>query len=127
MAASGAAVTTRTTTKTIEPPTNKEPTMTKLTVDQTLDLIGDSPIFSEKKSPENRGDFGGADTVGLALRRIGISFDSPICGMNECFGKYLGQHGDRWVVATSMFDYSGVSGGESFDTLEDLKRRWELD
>jgi hypothetical protein len=102
-------------------------TMTKLTKEETLGYLGDSPIFGDKKSPANREDFGGPDTVGLALRRIGLSFDHPICGMDECFGKYLGQHGDRWVVATSMFDYSGVSGGEWFSSLEDLKRRWELD
>lgn len=87
----------------------------------------DSPVFGNKKSPDNRGDFGGDDTVGLSLRRVGLSFDNPEYKMNESFGKFLGQHKEGWVVGVSKFDYSGYSGCEIFKSLDDLKRRWELD
>lgn len=87
----------------------------------------DSPVFGNKKSPNSRGDFGGSDTVGLSLRRIGLSFDNPEYKPDESFGKFLGQHDDGWVVGVSKFDYSGYSGCEIFPSLEDLKRRWELD
>ena len=88
----------------------------------------DSPVFGDKKSPNNRGDFGDDDTVGLNLRRIGLSFDLPQeFKPDESFGVFLGRHGDQWVVAVKKFDYSGMSGCELFDSLESLQRRWELD
>ena len=88
---------------------------------------GDSPVFGIKRSPDNRRDFGDPQTVGLSLRRVGLSFDNPDYKMNESFGVFLGEHDEGWVVATKMFDYSGLSGCEIFKTLESLKRRWELD
>jgi len=106
------------------------------TPEQAAKLWADSPVFGEKLSPKSRRDFGGDDTVGLSLRRVGLSFDNPDYKMNEAFGVYLGKHegdglgsGDKpyWVVGTKNFDYSGWSGCELFVSLEVLKRRWELD
>jgi hypothetical protein len=88
----------------------------------------DSPVFGKKKSPTSRSDFGGQDTVGLNLRRIGLSFDLPgEFPMDESFGVFLGKHDDGWVVALKKFDYSGLSGAEVFPDLDSLQRRWELD
>jgi hypothetical protein len=88
----------------------------------------DSNVFHDARSCSDRGDFGDTDTVGLSLRRLGVNFAS-LDGYDhdDAFGTFLGQHEDGWVVAIKKFDYSGYAGCEVFETLEDLKRKWELD
>jgi hypothetical protein len=98
------------------------------TPQKAAELWQQSTVFGPKKSPDNRSDFGDDTTVGLSLRRVGLSFDHPFSKMDECFGVYLGHHpGDGYVVGNKKFDYSGWAGCELFASLEDLKQRWELD
>lgn len=87
-----------------------------------------SPVFCQKRDVTCRGDFGDEKTIGLSLRRLGVS-GSSLSGHDpdDAFGVYLGRHDDGWVVGIKRLDYSGWSGCEVFKTLEDLQRRWELD
>jgi hypothetical protein len=87
----------------------------------------DSPVFGTKRSPDNRGDFGDRETVGLSLRRVGFSMSTPEFKPDDSFGVFLGEHPDGWVVAVKKLDYSGFAGCEVYPSLEDLKMRWELD
>lgn len=89
--------------------------------------LQESPVFGNKRSPANRGDFGDRETVGLHVRRVGVSMSSPDFVPHDSFGIFLGEHEDGWVVAIKKFDYSGFSGCEVYPSLESLRRRWELD
>lgn len=88
----------------------------------------DSCVFNNRRSCKDRGDFGDTATVGLSLRRLGVN-GASLAGYDpdDAFGTFLGQHDDGLVVAIKKLDYTGYSGCEVFETLEDLKRRWELD
>lgn len=72
-------------------------------------------------------DFGDIETVGLSLRRIGFSMSTPEFKPDDSFGVFLGEHPDGWVVAVKKFDYSGFAGCEVHESLDSLKRYWELD
>jgi len=107
--------------------------MKKIDVKLAGQLWMDSPVFNagnKQFSPKSRSDFGPTESVGLRVKRVGLKAlvqpDDP--DANETFGVYLGQQPDgSWVVATLAFPANGLSGGESFDSLEELQRRWELD
>lgn len=87
-----------------------------------------SPVFCEKRDVSNRGDFGDEKTVGLSLRRLGVTgLSMNGYDPDNAFGEYLGQHDDGYVVGIKKLDYSAWSGCEVFETLDELKRRWELD
>lgn len=87
----------------------------------------DSPVFGNKRSPGNRMDFGDRETVGLSLRRVGFSMSTPEFKPDDSFGVFLGEHPDGWVVAVKKFDYSGFAACEVHESLDSLKRHWELD
>jgi hypothetical protein len=93
----------------------------------------ESPVFAASNSqysPSSRMDFGDAKSVGLALRRIGVKalVQPPDVEADRTFGVFCGQQpSGEWAVVTKAFDMSGISGGEMFDSLEELQRRWELD
>ena len=87
----------------------------------------DSSVFGNKRSPDNRGDFGDRETVGLSLRRVGFSMSTPEFKPDDSFGVFLGEHPDGWVVAVKKFDYSGLAACEVHESLDSLKRHWELD
>jgi hypothetical protein len=87
----------------------------------------DSPVLGVKRSPKNRTDFGDSETVGLSLRRVGFSMSNPEFKPDDSFGTFLGEHPEGWIVGVKKFDYSGWAACEIHDTLESLKRHWELD
>ena len=93
----------------------------------------ESPVFAASNSqysPSHRGDFGDTKSVGLALRRTNMSrfVQPPDPEADRMFGVFCGQQpSGEWAVVTKAFDMSGISGGELFDSLEALQRRWELD
>ena len=101
--------------------------MIKKSNDDAARYWEDSPVLGNKRSPENRSDFGDNKTVGLSLRRIGVSMNSPEFKPDDSFGLFLGEHPDGWVVAVKKFDYSGFSSCEVHPSLESIKRFWELD
>lgn len=101
--------------------------MLKRSAEAALEYWADSPVLGNKRSPENRSDFGDSKTVGLSLRRIGFSMSSSEFKPDDSFGTFLGEHPDGWVVAIKKFDYSGFAACEVYPSLEDLQRRWELD
>lgn len=102
--------------------------MTRKTAEDAYRYRYDSTVFNERRDCRSRGDFGDTATVGLSLRRLGVN-GATLAGYDpdDAFGEFLGQHEDGWVVGVKKLDYSGYSGCEVFGTLEDLKRRWELD
>lgn len=73
-------------------------------------------------------DFGGADTVGLHVKRTGTDITKPCA---DRFGRYLGWlsdsvFADGFCVLVTNVNFSWRSV-EVFETLEELKEIWELD
>lgn len=101
--------------------------MIRKSAEDAANYWADSPVLGNKRSPNNRGDFGDNKTVGLSLRRIGFSMSNPEFKPDDSFGMFLGEHPDGWVVAIKKFDYSGFAACEVHPSLESLKMRWELD
>jgi hypothetical protein len=87
----------------------------------------DSPVLGNKRSPEDRFDFGDSKTVGLSLRRRGVTIGRSDIQPDDSFGMFLGQHPDGWVVAVKKFNFSGFSACEVHPSLESIKCNWELD
>lgn len=73
----------------------------------------------------DRSDFGGADDVGLNLRRIGRQNVTDF-GPDD-FGVFLGRHDDSFVVAVKDFWTWKPTTCEIFSSLAELKQFWELD
>lgn len=99
----------------------------KKSAEDAAQFWSDSPIFGNKRSPENRSDFGDDRTVGLSLRRIGINVDCKDFAPDDSFGLFLGKHSEGWVVAIKKLDFSGFSACEIHSSLESVQRKWELD
>jgi hypothetical protein len=76
-----------------------------------------------KKDCKNAHDFGGPDTVGLHVKRIGTSIEDSC---EDAFGRYLGEHPYGFAVLVTHIDYR-PKAVELFDTLEELKQQWQLD
>lgn len=76
-----------------------------------------------KTGCQNAHDFGGQDTVGLHVKRMGTSIEDDC---DDAFGRYLGQHDAGYVVLVTHIDYR-PKAIEVFETLEELKKQWQLD
>lgn len=81
--------------------------------------------FGPKRDPRNQHDFGDNATIGVHLKRIGISFHDYQDELD--FALFLGAQDDGYVVAIKNMDASDIVGAEVFETLEQLKQVWELD
>ncbi len=88
-----------------------------------------TPIYGKKRTPRTKNDFGDIDTVGLCLKKSGVSADGFIhAGPDEhIFGRYLGEYQDKWYVGTYTWMDWTPTGLAEYDTLEQLKSEWELD
>ena len=75
----------------------------------------------------DRSDFGGPDSYLLKVRRIGRDYPFGDDIQDGDFGLYLGSHEGRFTVAVQSILVADIIGYESFDTLDELKRHWELD
>lgn len=96
-----------------------------LNATQVMNLWMNSPVLSDKRSPNGAQDFGDAETVGLHLKRRYLKFMEFQESLD--FAAFLGEHDGRWIVGILDGSCSRLISGESFDSLEDLKEAWELD
>lgn len=83
--------------------------------------------FGEPVHPESRLDFGDDKSLCLHLRRVGFSLGEDDDAYEYTpFGMYGGQQDGKFTVILKgiFFDLVGIT---TYDTLEDLKRDWELD
>jgi len=71
-------------------------------------------------------DFGSQATVGLHLKRVGYKISDPD-PHNGPFGQYLGLHSDGYVVLVNSMYSTDEPAVEIFDTVEELKKHWQLD
>lgn len=78
----------------------------------------------EPRVPTGEFDFGDPETVGLHLKRAGKSFSQ--LGTND-FGMFLGHIEGHFVVGIKHLTKSELKAGELFDTIEELKKEWQLD
>lgn len=76
-----------------------------------------------KQGCKNAHDFGEPDTVGLHVKRIGTSIEDDC---EDAFGRYLGEHPYGFAILVTHLDYT-PKAVELFDTLEELKQKWQLD
>ncbi len=78
----------------------------------------------------NEQDFGSRATYWLALRRVGwrlnVTCSTPVEEVED-FGIYLGEHAGAWYVAVKDFLTFKPKKLLAYDTLDDLKKEWELD
>jgi hypothetical protein len=89
-------------------------------------IMLDTPFARPDFVPRGRSDFGGPNSVRQNLRRIGVQYmadDAPA----DCFGVYLGQHGDKWLVGIKDIWSWEIVKIEEYDSLGELKQCWELD
>lgn len=91
--------------------------------DQLAAYLENTPLV-KTRTPQSASDFGDVETVGLCLKRRGytIADDAP-----EPFGRYLGQHGDEFVVGIVPVTGFDIVGIEVYTTLDELKQEWQLD
>lgn len=83
-----------------------------------------SYVFGEKIPPRDSLDFGTDGKAGGHLKRRYVPFNEV--DDNSDFGIYLGEHENKWIVGIINLDFKFI-GGESFDSLGELKDVWELD
>jgi hypothetical protein len=82
---------------------------------------------AKKRDCTDAYDFGGPDTVGLHVKRVGTKLTvSAEEDPNNSFGRYLGEHPYGFAVLVTKLN-NAPAAIELFDTLEDLKTQWRLD
>lgn len=102
--------------------------MTTMSRTDNMDTVGrfiENTAFPHvtKRDCQNAFDFGGPDTVGLHVKRVGTSIENDC---EDAFGRYLGEHPYGFAVLVTHLDYR-PKAIELFDTLEELKTKWQLD
>jgi len=99
-------------------------TMTRI---EDLDTIGrfisNTAIPAVTKKCQSAHDFGGPDTVGLHVKRMGTSIEDSC---EDAFGRYLGEHPYGFTVLVTSVDYK-PRAVELFETIEELHQKWQLD
>jgi hypothetical protein len=95
-----------------------------ITADKAYNYWLDSPVLGEHRKCTGSSDYGDVATIGLSLKRDGVSFHEYDDEIDFAF--YLGEHTSHWVVAIKNLK-SEIIGGEEFPDLESLKRAWVLD
>lgn len=90
-------------------------------------LALNTPMTGKLLERRDRSDFGGPDSYLLKVRRIGRDYPCGDDIRDGDFGLYLGPREGRYTVALQSVLGAEIIGYESFDSLDALKRRWELD
>ncbi len=99
------------------------------------EILANSPILRKGHiSNKNPFDFGSSETVPCELKRVNKKF--PDMDMREDFGRYLGNHPQGYCVG--IYDIVKDETAflevrmplwkiQVFDSLDALKREWQLD
>lgn len=88
------------------------------------EVILQMTILPITKNPKSRDDFGGINSVGLKVRRTGKQFTQYA---DHDFGTYLGLYKEQFHIGTCEIVSFHPTKLESFNSLEELKKEWELD
>jgi hypothetical protein len=94
---------------------------------QAFALALATPMTGRLKERRDRADFGGADSHLLKVRRIGREYPCGDDVVDGDFGMYLGPHNGVYVVALQSILPADFIGQERFESLDELRRFWELD
>ena len=86
-----------------------------------------TPVIGTIRQRRDRSEFGGPDSYLLKVRRIGRNYPFGNDIQDGDFGLYLGLHEDAYVVAIQAVFPAEIIGYERFQSLEDLRRIWELE
>ena len=86
-----------------------------------------TPVTGAIRQRPDRSEFGGPDSYLLKVRRIGRNYPFGNDIQDGDFGLYLGLHEGAYVVAIQAVFPAEIIGYERFQSLEDLRRIWELD
>jgi hypothetical protein len=97
--------------------------MKTLTQDEIIEVFMDTPIWPIQRCPDGPDDWGDPATVKLQLKHHGANFHSPW----DHFGTYYGKHKIGYVVAIKGVASMEPVSGEVFDTIDEMKQRWQLD
>lgn len=97
--------------------------MSPLTREEVGQFWLDSPVLQTQRKIAHHEDWGDQATVGINLKRRGVPFYQAT---EECYGLYLGKHEKGFVVGIKSW-VTALKSGELFETLEELKQRWEID
>ena len=80
-----------------------------------------------RRIPKDSFDFGDEETVHASLKRVSYNINSQE-DMNDSFGVFCGKYCGKYVVGImgmrSKYDFHSC---EVFNSLEDMKREWQLD
>jgi hypothetical protein len=93
-----------------------------LTMREVFEIWLDSSVLIRARKMAHRDDWGDQQTIGVHLKRVGISF--PYLKGGD-FAVFLGKHSCGFVVYIKT-SAGGLASGEVFDTLDELKTRWEI-
>lgn len=92
-----------------------------VTQDVLSQIVLESNVLGPKRRPTGPFDFG-RDGIGLHVKRVMMTnLLQP-----ESFGIYLGPHNGKYIIAHIDSGYN-FTGGESFNSIEDLHKEWQLD
>ena len=94
---------------------------------QAVVLALATPMTGRLLERRDRSDFGGPDSHLLKVRRMGRDYPFGDDIQDGDFGLYLGSHEGRYTVAVQSILVADIIGHESFDSLDELRRHWELD
>lgn len=90
---------------------------------QLSEVIFNAPLFGPRRKPESEDDFGDKATVGLQVK---ARKPFPELGDHD-FGFYLGCYQDKFHIGTHEIGVFRPTKLVSFDSMEDLQRKWCLD
>ena len=102
-------------------------TISREAATQAFEFALATPMTGSIRERSDRSDFGGPDSYLLKVRRIGRDYPFGDDIRDGDFGLYLGLHEGRYTVAVQSILVADIIGHESFDSLDELKRHWELD
>jgi hypothetical protein len=102
-------------------------TVSREAATQAFALALATPMTGRLLERRDRSDFGGPNSHLLKVRRIGRNYPFGDDIQDGDFGLYLGLHDGHYTVALQSVLVADIIGYESFDTLDELKRHWELD
>jgi hypothetical protein len=101
--------------------------MRTLSKKETIRCCLETPLGQGQLVPrQSRSDFDEHTATGLCLRRADIH-DHFRTDERTLFGRFLGRHADEFVIVTYAGPFYEIGHGEAFDTLAELRQRWELD
>lgn len=79
-----------------------------------------------RRIPKHEHDYGDVGTIGLCVKRSGVLF-SDMNALESNWGIFLGEVNGQWHIGTRTAETFHPTGLESFESLEEMKRKWILD